>query len=1004
MVARRGRRVPGQGACYLSYGPRFADALTVGLLDMQNGRHSIDIDALHERYRRIVRVVPRRTRWLALVLAPAETSAVVLVAGLLGIAGSLLITVGLYRVATDGAGGTAALRLLVTGFLAEGIAGVVKERHETLLVAMVRQLTYRRFRDIFRSGASSPRARENVLTYPAQISQFAYVVDSAVSLVQMVAFAFVALRLYGAGGAAATVIIAGMVAVSVRLIHLVGALWEQYIGLEGDRRRWIQRVADALPRASHIPSWNRALKAIVGVRREEECLLRARVRLQTLNGFLERGALTTTLALLVVVGARLWPGTAFGVGTILAARYLYSAAQNNTVNYRVIRLAVPMLRRLDELETQTQPVRADDGAAWPTGSIEVLPADSQRARALRDGATAPGSAYVPYNPQLPQAVLSAWLASATPQRLERFTEIAGALGLGAEVVERLWRDAETLSAGERHRAAVSLVLADEPTWIILDDTFSALDPLTREVAANVVVSRVPTCTLLAGSQEYVPSAFTKGEETAAGPSATDSGRAESETAGGAADEAAAALPAGSEQRGLPDPQPERATWRRTVDLLFGPYIVLIAVGAVLLSGADVAFALTLAEAETLSGRIAWVSAACAGAALIGSLGFYSVLYRAPIRRLGELHDRLAYKLDRFAGPATSGGVVARLGEDFSDLQMSVPGAIGSVLLITTQSVMLVGGAVAGAPTFIIVVLVAVPLAVLVMRRGSVWILPASTAAANLRAAFVGAVGVQAGLHAAPVGPGLQEAGDLAYSSAEGAYVSGEVRLANAYALRSGLIQALVLALNLSATVMVAVLGGATSLVTAAGVIYFAVTLSSGIQSTIETLQTTGVVSLTAERVRLLDEYVEQPDDPPVRSADMDRLEAALAPAGSVVALIGATGAGKSVMLDALYQRQSPGTVALVPDTDPFADADVDVDSARDGEGRSGLTLARAALADERVRLILLDETLKTLSPLQERAEILALARALEATGRRAVVVLHSRANMDCFTGVVDLDG
>ena len=114
-----------------------------------------------------------------------------------------------------------------------------------------------------------------------------------------------------------------------------------------------------------------------------------------------------------------------------------------------------------------------------------------------------------------------------------------------------------------------------------------------------------------------------------------------------------------------------------------------------------------------------------------------------------------------------------------------------------------------------------------------------------------------------------------------------------------------LSLNVSAVVLALMVEGSNSVVAPAVVIYFAVTLSSGIQSTVETLQQVGVVSLTAERVRMLEEYRADRSYPPVRSADLALLESVLDSGCSTVALIGPTGAGKSVMLDALYRRYPP---------------------------------------------------------------------------------------------------
>lgn len=99
-----------------------------------------------------------------------------------------------------------------------------------------------------------------------------------------------------------------------------------------------------------------------------------------------------------------------------------------------------------------------------------------------------------------------------------------------------------------------------------------------------------------------------------------------------------------------------------------------------------------------------------------------------------------------------------------------------------------------------------------MRQGSKWILPASTTAANRRGDFIGVVGAQAGLHAAPVSAGLRRAGEEAYAHSEAAYVSSSIQLANAYALRTGLIQLLVLSLNVSAVVLALMVEGSNSVV------------------------------------------------------------------------------------------------------------------------------------------------------------------------------------------------
>lgn len=310
----------------------------------------LSVETLYKRYKRLAQSLPRCMRWFALVLAPAGISFIVFSAGLLNMAGALVVTAGIDHVTATREGVSYVTWLLILAFLVESLSCWVKDRYEMLLTVVVRQLTYRRFRQLFQTSASTAEAREHVLTYPGQISQFAYVVDFAVSTVQIIIFVIASLVLYGANGVIATLLIVALVIVSLRLINLIGRLWEQYVGFEGERRRWIQKVADSLPRGRYIPSWGAALDKISSIRSSEEKLLHARVRLQVLNGFLEKGALTTMLALVAIVAAWLWPNAGFGLGIILAARYLYAAVQNNVINYRVIRLALPMMRELDKLE------------------------------------------------------------------------------------------------------------------------------------------------------------------------------------------------------------------------------------------------------------------------------------------------------------------------------------------------------------------------------------------------------------------------------------------------------------------------------------------------------------------------------------------------------------------------------------------------------------------------------------------------------------------------------
>lgn len=944
---------------------------------------SVDIAAIYHRYAYLARRLPLRLNWLALVAAPIGTSLIVLLSGVLMVASAITITAGVGRVGAGETGGAVA-GWLILAFAVEALGYWTKERHEAILTMIVRQLVYRRFHALFERSRPSAEARGHVLTYPAQISQFAYVVDFLVSIIQIIAFLALTIETYGLSGIAATGVIAILVAVSIKLVHLIGAVWEKYIALEGERRDWIQRAAAALPRARYMPSWSGAVEQMGVLRKRQERLLYRRVPLQVTSGLLERGALTITLAAIAVAATWWWPATSFGLGMILAARYLYAAAQNNVVNYRVIRLAVPMLRELVAMEKE-----ATAGAESPAvsegcpASVTIVDREVQADQVRENLAACPDAGYVPRNPDLPQLILNSWRENASPETMADFHRLALAMCLPEEVIERFWRDAGTLSSGEQHRAALALVLSDRPSWLVLDDTYSALDPQVRQVVAQVVLENVPACTYLAGSYEYVPDAFLNAGGGAVPLPGVPTDRAEA---------ASSRPPADIDVVRLPNPGVETSSFLRSVGLLFGSWILLIVVGGLLLSGAEVAFALAVGRGESLTSRTASIAACCGVGAALGALLFYLPIYRVPIGRLGELHTRLLRRFEGYANSRLAGAVVGRLGEDFSHVQMAVPAALGSVFIVIIQTCLLLAAVVAGAPLFLAVVLFVAPLAWLVMRRGKAWILPASNRVADYRGEFLGAVGNHAALHLAPVSPGLTAAGASAYAGAEAGYIRASLDLVGAYARRTALIQVLVVGLNVSSVILALLIGETSSLVAPAAVIYFAGTLASRIQSTVETLQDVGVVGQTVERVRILEHYELPPASGPETDAAVNDIARALETGSPLVALIGPTGAGKSQALQAICASYPLGEAVIVADVDPFGE---------EGE-LSGLRLAQAEIAAGNARLILLDETLKSLPAVKERESIIRLTEALETAHKRGVIVLHSRSNLDLFSNVVEV--
>ncbi|MDO5049543.1 MAG: hypothetical protein Q4D87_06650 [Actinomycetaceae bacterium] len=947
------------------------------------------IEHLYTRFELLDSKCPTKIRWMALLAAPANLSLITFLAGTVSILGSALITIGLESLASDTSYSKSLIALLLLAFLLESAGFLIKERQEMLLVVAIRQITYRRFRKLFRVQVRKSKIDEIVLTYPAQISQFAYVVDFAISTVQVVLFIVISFYLYGINGVLAVFLIAALVSVSIKLVAKIGSLWERYIELEGERRVWIKRLAKSLPRGKRIPSWEAAKSHLSRVRNTEESLLRARVRLQVLNSFLDRGALTAVLTLIAIVGTLFWPTSNIGISIILAARYLHSAVQNNVVNYRVIRLAVPMMRDLYEIERDTSTIPSQTAPIAPdTRSVEVLDGNSARADLLRTTPGQDGVAFVPREPAISQSILSAWHAGTDPYQKSEFRRLATSMGLQPEVLARSEKEIETLSSGELQRLTLAMVLSESPDWLILDNSFASLDPVTREVVAEVVLENVHSCSLLASSLEYVPSSFARPDTATENITEPPSSSSEVVNTENSSEELH------DPSTYLPDPDKKKATFLRAIQLVFGMRFLLVGLGAFLLSASEIAFAISISQNDLTALEMIGLSTTSLVGVVVGSLMLSITVYRVPIRRLSVLHDQLIGRLERFANSKTAGAVVGRVGEDFSSLQMEIPGALGSVTLVTVHSVLLIGSTLIGAPAFLIVFVAALPLAIFVWRRGLKTVIPATTDVANARGEFIGAINVQAGSASAPNSPQLRVAGEKAYLVSEDNYIRNSIRLTNAYALQSGLTQLLVVTLNSLAVLLISIPWNYSAEITYASILFFILTLSAGLQTTIETLQHAGVVSLTAERVRMLEEF-ELARTPHIAPQDSLRKILNSIDSGNVLtALIGSTGAGKSVLLDAIYDASRSGDVTIIPSTDPLASEEC---------SSSGIQLLRSQLIDGSARILLLDETFRNLSPSEEREELTSLRQALGSSKKQAVIVLHSRTNLDCFEKVISLD-
>lgn len=977
----------------------------------------IDLQTAWKRYQYVVKRLPPPFRHIALILAPRHLSVMVLLVGLVRVVASLSITACLIELSLTSELSRTVSFVLATSFTVQSLSFIIKERQESLLVAAVQQLTFLRFRALFaRSMKPSEKQREWVLTFPDQIGQFAYVLDAIVGTFEILAFLVLVVWFYEFSGLLAIALIAAISMASVRLIHKIGRLWACYLDLEGERRAWIERIAVAMPRGRFMPTYRRAIDELRSVRERMEGVLRRRVGLQVMNGYVDRCALTSTLCVVLVVEARFWPQSAIGLGIIVAAQYLYSSVQNNLANYRVIRLALPMMQKLGALEDGAED--AQQRFAWSASDeprndnfVQILACTPDTATALRIAIAETGGAYVPQNPTLSQAVLSAWHRNAGQQQNAEFLRLAAEMGLSRDAVRRLWRDCTTLSSGEAQRVVLGLVLSERPSALVLENIFAVLDPDLRESVAAVVRSNAREIILLAASPEYIPEAFIESErrhnnrsEAQLSVKALSSeGRtsdlplpvarevrspASGEDHSVSPPEALGALPP------VPDPDPRKSMFLRAGELLFGPYSFLLLLGAMLIVGSEIAFAFLISDREAHRASQAIGAAGCLAACVGGCLMFYGVIYRVPIRRLTVLHHDIASRMPRFAHPHTKGAVVGRMGDDFSFLQMSVPSAMGSILLGLIKSLLLIVVASAGVPMLLAIILLVTPVVFLAARAGTRRILLAQNSLARSRDTFLAAVIFHSRLDSAPLFDSLARAEEEVYRVAQTRYVDSAIALANSYAYRSAIIQGFIMFLNITALCL-ELLFGQSSLVGTTLTLYFVMTFSSAIQSTVEAIQNGSVVGMRVERVRMLKELNMLLKAPVPPQELVSRICDTLAQGKAMVALIGPSGSGKSSLLHHLCKVSSPGSVALVPDVNPFEKV----------SGRmSGVQIAREEALHGTASLLLLDETFRALTPEEERFELEWLRQALISEGKQAVVALHSRSSLDCFDDVLVIEG
>ena len=185
---------------------------------------------------------------------------------------------------------------------------------------------------------------------------------------------------------------------------------------------------------------------------------------------------------------------------------------------------------------------------------------------------------------------------------------------------------------------------------------------------------------------------------------------------------------------------------------------------------------------------------------------------------------------------------------------------------------------------------------------------------------------------------------------------------------------------------------------ASAVLYFVVMLSSSLENVIETLQDSGVLTQTAQRVFSLENYERKQQAYKRNELAYQNLSKTIADSDiSSVAIIGASGAGKSVLLRDWFDYNNTQNCLLIEDY-LFDD-----DGAIVAPDFTSLTKCIGA---QQRTVIMLDETFKSVTDADgcsEREIIVRAIRCAKTRNNKLVVVLHAQTNCDVFDKVINFD-
>lgn len=1007
------------------------------------------------------RIAGRRglSAWLGLLTAQASRATLVAISGSVAALTLSAVPVLFSQFIESVSGSTSGFDIalpLIAIVLLSGVAGWIKERAELRLVFAARFLVYRSLFDEAVSGADGRGSHTGrFTTHPAQISQFVYLIDLALVLLQAaVVSTFVVLK-YGAVGWIALGGILVFTSVTVRLVHLIGAVYARFIKSEAARIDRVRDFSDSSGRLLFSGLHQFVALWLTRARQRQEPILRERARLQVVNGV----ATTCAVPVVVTIGAIVAVANGQSVSSLIpllvAAGLLSAALQEAVTDYRVIRLTVPMLREWDERR-----VEARDSSSMYLLPVELLTRSGvtsidvglrcqDRDSYLRNveqasmvSARSGHCAWIAPDPQYPSALLEQWISDLPEPQQARLLNTLRCLGMPtdynpADTPGRL----ATLSRGERFRLAVGISLSLSPqACVIAASNFGSLDLNNRALVMRVMMAEGIHVLLVGKIPDGVPfdrvahitfhtetfdASFTSVESTLVtheqGASADLEHRsvlAVAEVPGETSQPEERRQSINDDPRTdrdepsgvtFPNPEPTARSTLRIVNSMFGPWgvtgvCVTTAVTAVLAAALPVV--LNAANSEHGAASI-WELCSLLLGVVVAAVAGYLLQFRVPIIRLSLLHGRIAQRFSTISGRDRTGELVGRFGEDFAQMQMQVPASLVGAVAISAELAGVVVVIGIGHLSVMVVALLLLPVAFWVYRRGERRLVAASIGQAKSRGSYLDVATSILDSHAPDMHPSLVVAAKEVHERRRFDFAAACAQVVSAMMHRRTELQFVSFALFAVGMVVTVSLQSTHSFIPPAVLGYFVYALTTRISPFIEAVQGVSLSVTTAGRVvSVLDVPESAVAVGPASAVVVSNLQVAIDQAdGRAIQVTGRSGGGKSVSLRALHNQMPSGTVVLLDDDAPIATVSVTELVAATGQrergGMDGALLIgglpwisrQQLMVDYSVAssadIVILDETLSSMTPKQQEETLAQLARAFAAERRTLVVVSHT---------------